>query len=110
MFESTWTSSKSQAAKLWKKVRNVIFGVAQFRRAIRRRSLSLCSNSGSEYDKTSIDSFLDDHIPEKSTIMKSEIVNTAPTEDVLGNQHVISSISEESTGMAIVQGVGGIRY
>lgn len=57
---------------MWKKLRNVIIGIAQFRRAVRRRSMSICSNSGSEYDKMSIDSYLEDTIPEKPEIVKAD--------------------------------------
>lgn len=64
MLEAKWPSPKSKGKLCWTKIRNVIFGVAQFRRAIRRRSLSLYSNSGSEFDQishASMDSYLDDH-------------------------------------------------
>ena len=59
----------SKGKQRWTKIRNVIIGVAQFRRAVRRRSISLYSNSGSEFDQishASVDSYLDDHADKSS--------------------------------------------
>ena len=53
MLEAKWPSRQSAAKLRWLKIRNVIIGVAQFRRVLRRRSLSICSNSGSEFDRLS---------------------------------------------------------
>ncbi|GFR95009.1 C-Myc promoter-binding protein-like [Elysia marginata] len=53
MLEAKWPSRQSKAHLRWMKIRNVVIAVAQFRRAVRRRSLSLYSNSGSELDKIS---------------------------------------------------------
>ncbi|XP_076443222.1 C-myc promoter-binding protein-like isoform X3 [Babylonia areolata] len=64
MLEAKWTSPMSKGKQRWTKIRNVIVAVAQFRRAVRRRSISLYSNSGSEFDQishASVDSYLDDH-------------------------------------------------
>ncbi|XP_012934851.1 DENN domain-containing protein 4B [Aplysia californica] len=61
MLEAKWPSPQSKARLRWLKIRNVIIGVAQFRRAVRRRSLSIYSNSGSEFDRishASADSYL----------------------------------------------------
>ncbi|XP_059175124.1 C-myc promoter-binding protein-like isoform X1 [Physella acuta] len=61
MLEAKWPSPQSKGRLRWLKIRNVIIGVAQFRRAIRRRSISIYSNSGSEFDQishTSVDSYL----------------------------------------------------
>ncbi|XP_070177502.1 DENN domain-containing protein 4C-like isoform X1 [Littorina saxatilis] len=64
MLEAKWASPMSKGKRRWTKIRNLILGVAQFRRNIRRRSISLHSYSGSEYDQishASVDSYLDDH-------------------------------------------------
>ena len=69
MLEAKWTSPMSKGKRRWTKIRNVIIGVAQFRRAVRRRSISLYSNSGSEFDQishASVDSYLDDHADKSS--------------------------------------------
>ena len=71
VFEGTWPTTRSKGAVLWKKIRNVIIGVAQFRRGIRRRSASINSYSESEYDGTSLDSFQDEKI---SILYKKEII------------------------------------
>lgn len=78
VFEGTWPSTRSNASILWRKLRNVIIGAAQFRRRLRRRSMSLNSNSGSDYDRvsrTSIDSFLEEQSEHRSTgiMVKSDI-------------------------------------
>ncbi|XP_033751078.1 C-myc promoter-binding protein-like [Pecten maximus] len=107
VFEGTWPSSRSRGAVLWKKVRNVIFGVAQFRRAIRRRSMSLCSNSGSDYDqisRTSIDSFLEDPGEKPQSIIKSDIVVTDTGSTV--SEAPTSTISEESATSEMVSDRG----
>ncbi|RUS86371.1 hypothetical protein EGW08_005889 [Elysia chlorotica] len=53
MLEAKWPSRQSKAHLRWMKIRNVVIAVAQFRKTVRRRSLSLYSNSGSELDKIS---------------------------------------------------------
>lgn len=53
MLEAKWPSRQSKAHIRWMKIRNVVIAVAQFRKTLRRRSLSLYSNSGSELDKIS---------------------------------------------------------
>ncbi|CAG5132786.1 unnamed protein product, partial [Candidula unifasciata] len=61
MLEAKWPSPKSKGHLRWLKIRNVIIGIAHFRRAIRRRSMSIYSNSGSEFDRishASVDSYL----------------------------------------------------
>lgn len=78
VFEGTWPSTRSNASILWRKLRNVIIGAAQFRRRLRRRSMSINSNSGSDYDRisrTSIDSFLEDHGEQRNAaiMIKSDI-------------------------------------
>ena len=77
MLEGKWPTTVSKGALLWRKVRNVIIGVAKFRKALRRRSVSTYSNSGSEYDQisqVSVDSFLEDHKSDMKheSIMKQE--------------------------------------
>lgn len=77
MLEGQWPSSISKGRLLWRNLRNVIIGVAKFRKAIRRRSLSVYSNSGSEYDQishASFDSFLEDEKGDAKheSIMKSD--------------------------------------
>lgn len=104
VFEGTWPTTKSRGAVLWKKVRNVIIGVAQFRRGIRRRSISLYSNSGSEYDQishASIDSFIED-IPQG--IVKSESMTKEHQNGDTVN-HTTPGTTEESssTGLSVFQ-------
>ncbi|XP_052793201.1 C-myc promoter-binding protein-like isoform X2 [Mya arenaria] len=53
VLEGRWPTTISQGRVLWRKLRNVVLGVAKFKRAVRRRSMSICSNSGSEYDQVS---------------------------------------------------------
>ena len=77
MLEAKWASPMSKGKQRWTKIRNVIIGVAQFRRAIRRRSISLYSNSGSEFDQishASVDSYLDDH-GDKSSVEAAGVVS-----------------------------------
>lgn len=77
VFEGTWPTTRSKGAVLWKKIRNVIIGVAQFRRGIRRRSASINSYSESEYDGTSLDSFLEEHPQDEkiSILYKKESIS-----------------------------------
>ncbi|CAG5134892.1 unnamed protein product [Candidula unifasciata] len=61
MLEAKWPSPQSKGHLTWLKIRNVILGIAQFRHLLRRRSVSVYSNSGSEFDqisRTSADSYL----------------------------------------------------
>ncbi|KAH9487854.1 C-myc promoter-binding protein [Bulinus truncatus] len=78
MLEAKWPSPQSKGRLRWLRIRNVIIGVAQFRRAIRRRSLSLYSNSGSEFDQishTSAESYMGDASGQpKSDVVKSDSV------------------------------------
>lgn len=63
VLESKWPTSETNALQLWRKLRNLIMAVAQFRRSIRRRSMSLCSNSESDFDgisHASVDSFMEE--------------------------------------------------
>ncbi|KAK3096746.1 hypothetical protein FSP39_002860 [Pinctada imbricata] len=83
VLEGTWPTTKSKATIAWRKIRNVIIGVAQFRRAIRRRSLSLYSNSGSEYDQMSLDSFQEETSSDRGIFkpdMNSENKNSSQRE------------------------------
>ncbi|XP_071110635.1 C-myc promoter-binding protein-like [Haliotis cracherodii] len=76
ILEAKWPTHINKGRLLWTKIRNVIIGVAQFRRAIRRRSLSICSNSGSEFDqisRTSVDSYFQEEVLQDPST-KSEIV------------------------------------
>ena len=94
VLEGKWPSSISKGRKLWRKLRNVVIGVAKFRKAVRRRSLSVNSNSGSEFDQTSIDSFLEDQF----TDGKHETIIRGETADVAHGSMVINrgKIPEES--------------
>lgn len=100
MFEGTWPTTKSKASVMWRKMRNVIIGVAQFRRGLRRRSASICSYSESEYDGTSLDSFLGDHGDEKMTVSILKKESTNSDHDPVK----VQSNKEESTstGMLVV--------
>lgn len=98
VLEGKWPSSVSKGRLLWRKLRNVIIGVAKFRKAIRRRSLSVYSNSGSEYDRishASFDSFLEDDKAEgkHESIMRSDS-HTEP-----GTSGRTGRASEESESM-----------
>jgi hypothetical protein len=109
VFEGTWPSTRSNATILWRKLRNVIIGAAHFRRRIRRRSMSINSNSGSDYDRisrTSIDSFLEDHTDRGNpTIMKSDIFSDSSQISTTSSKGTVSTsttVREESnsTGTA----------
>ena len=104
MLEGKWPTTISKGSLLWRKVRNVIIGVAKFRKAIRRRSVSTYSNSGSEYDQisqVSVDSFLEDHKSDMKheSIMRHESVTDGKQNGGHGGK-AISEIPEElaSTG------------
>ncbi|XP_064610092.1 C-myc promoter-binding protein-like isoform X2 [Liolophura sinensis] len=78
VLESKWPSVNSRGMLLWNKLRNVILGVARFRKLSRRRSLSLCSNSGSDFDqisRASIDSYLEDGTGEKVDVHKAGLAD-----------------------------------
>lgn len=79
VLESKWPSSDTNAYLLWTKVRNAIMAVAQFRKALRRRRLSVYSTSESDFDRisrTSTDSLADDIQPlDKVDAVKTEFVN-----------------------------------
>lgn len=98
MLEAKWPSPQSKGRLRWLKIRNVIIGVAQFRRAIRRRSISIYSNSGSEFDQmshTSVDSYLGESKGDK----------LQPTQDVgpeSDNTKCTASLEERmSTGQSL---------
>jgi hypothetical protein len=85
MLEATWTSPMSKGKQRWSTIRNIIVGVAQFRRAIRRRSVSLYSNSGSEFDQishASVDSYLDDH-GDKTSVETGGVLHSKVGKDSL---------------------------
>ncbi|KAL4227448.1 DENN domain-containing protein 4B [Mactra antiquata] len=98
VLEGKWPSSISKGRLLWRKLRNVIIGVAKFRKAIRRRSLSVYSNSGSEYDRishASFDSFLEDD----KTDNKHENIMRADGHHEPGPSGKIGRVLEESESM-----------
>lgn len=106
MLEAKWPSPQSKGRLRWLRIRNVIIGVAQFRRTIRRRSLSLYSNSGSEFDQishTSAESYLGEAASQQKTdVMKSDPVvpigSEHTSEDSLNKNN--GSLEERmSTGM-----------
>ncbi|XP_013393388.1 C-myc promoter-binding protein [Lingula anatina] len=72
VLESKWPAAASTAYIMWNKLRNVVMAIAQLRKGLRRRSMSISSmNSDSEYDRlsrASLDSILDDvqPLPEKA--------------------------------------------
>ncbi|XP_061172987.1 DENN domain-containing protein 4C-like isoform X2 [Saccostrea echinata] len=111
VFEGTWPSTRSNATILWRKLRNVIIGAAQFRRRLRRRSMSINSNSGSDYDRisrTSIDSFLEDHTDRGNpTIMlKSDIFSDSSQISMASKVTVSSTAKEESNSTGGVSDKG----
>ncbi|XP_074649748.1 C-myc promoter-binding protein-like [Tubulanus polymorphus] len=66
VLESKWPSSTSNAYLKWTKLRNVLLAVTQFRNALRRRSMSLYSNSESDPDResrASLESFQEEFVP-----------------------------------------------
>ncbi|BFY98657.1 hypothetical protein BsWGS_01697 [Bradybaena similaris] len=78
MLEAKWPSPKSKGHLRWIKIRNVIIGIAHFRRSIRRRSMSIYSNSGSEFDQISHAS-VDSYLTETQVATKVEAVDVSPT-------------------------------
>ncbi|KAK7491704.1 hypothetical protein BaRGS_00016960 [Batillaria attramentaria] len=107
MLEAKWASPMSKGKLRWTKIRNVIIGVAQFRRAIRRRSLSLYSNSGSEFDQishASVDSYLDDH-GDKSSVEAGSSCKVVFSPDThhteVSSAGVTSGVAETSGGAAV---------
>ncbi|XP_067665838.1 C-myc promoter-binding protein-like isoform X2 [Haliotis asinina] len=104
ILEAKWPTHINKGRLLWTKIRNVIIGVAQFRRAIRRRSLSICSNSGSEFDqisRTSVDSYFQEEVLQDPST-KSEIVVTDSANGNADTAAVVKANIEErlSTGSA----------
>lgn len=98
MLEAKWPSPMSKGKLRWTKIRNVIIGVAQFRKAIRRRSLSLYSNSGSEYDQishASVDSYLDDHGDKPATETSIKPVFTPDIQDTNAG---VASLGDTGSG------------
>lgn len=79
LLESKWPTSETNAYQLWRKLRNLIMAVAQFRHSIRRRSISLYSNSESDFDgisHASVDSFIEEQSnPDGNTSTKTEFVS-----------------------------------
>ena len=79
MLESKWPSSESNAYLLWTKVKNVIMSVAQFKRGLKDRRLSMYSNSSSEFDcisQRSGDSIMEEgHVDKPDTGKSDPIVN-----------------------------------
>lgn len=78
MLEAKWPSPKSKGHLRWIKIRNVIIGIAHFRRSIRRRSMSIYSNSGSEFDQISHAS-VDSYLTETQVATKAEAADVSPT-------------------------------
>ncbi|XP_050402671.2 C-myc promoter-binding protein isoform X3 [Patella vulgata] len=96
MLEAQWPSPNSKGRhKMWTKLRNMIVGVAQFRRNVRRRSVSMCSTSEGEYDKvsrTSVDSYMEDGV-QKITSIKSETFLDDTTEPHISKANVEDRLS-----------------
>ncbi|XP_047219179.1 C-myc promoter-binding protein-like isoform X4 [Girardinichthys multiradiatus] len=92
VLESTWPSSTRGGYFLWMKLRNVILGVAQFKRALRRHGpliqspLSACCfwADGSDLDAVShgsLDSSAEPNLAEQSPFA-SDSVKVDPTDDI----------------------------
>ena len=84
VLESKWPSSESKAYLMWNKLRCVLLAMAQFRMNlhIKKRRLSVCSTSESDFDRisrASTDSFIDeiqvDHKHEGHKPNNTEFVN-----------------------------------
>ncbi|GFO50358.1 C-myc promoter-binding protein [Plakobranchus ocellatus] len=107
MLEAKWPSRQSRAHLRWMKIRNVVIAVAQFRKTVRRRSLSLYSNSGSELDKishASVDSCMCD--AQSSTSAATAVTNTGVSRGNSftksgsnGQQIALKVANSESTNM-----------
>ncbi|KAH3837816.1 hypothetical protein DPMN_111217 [Dreissena polymorpha] len=85
VLEGIWPTAINQGRVLWRKLRNVVLGVAKFKRTVRRRSVSTFSSSESDQiSRTSYDSFLeDDRVDARhEPIMKSEGHVEVPMFDV----------------------------
>lgn len=99
VLEGKWPTNINQGRLLWRKLRNVVIGVAKFKKAVRRRSMSVYSNSGSEYDQTSVDSCLEDEKTDTKheSIMKGDNhIETGTYDSVPGAKH--GKIPEEVEG------------
>ena len=78
VLESKWPSGESNADILWRKLRNVVMAVAQFRQALRRRRLSMYSTSESDFDRISresSESFPEDLVVDRHDGSKPEFVH-----------------------------------
>ena len=63
----------------WSRLRNVITAVSQFRRVLRQRQLSACSNSENDFDRISTDSFLEEFgVADKTDSATREISHAEP--------------------------------
>ncbi|KAL3993367.1 tripartite motif-containing protein 21 [Sarotherodon galilaeus] len=85
VLESTWPSSTRGGYFLWMKLRNVILGVAQFKRALRRHALLTQSplSDGSDLDAVShgsLDSSADTNLVEQGPYA-ADSVKVDPTDD-----------------------------
>ncbi|XP_047219180.1 C-myc promoter-binding protein-like isoform X5 [Girardinichthys multiradiatus] len=86
VLESTWPSSTRGGYFLWMKLRNVILGVAQFKRALRRHGPLIQSplSDGSDLDAVShgsLDSSAEPNLAEQSPFA-SDSVKVDPTDDI----------------------------
>ncbi|MEQ2252101.1 hypothetical protein ILYODFUR_018284, partial [Ilyodon furcidens] len=86
VLESTWPSSTRGGYFLWMKLRNVILGVAQFKRALRRHGPLTQSplSDGSDLDAVShgsLDSSVEPNLAEQSPFA-SDSVKVDPTDDI----------------------------
>ncbi|KAK0048974.1 DENN domain-containing protein 4B [Biomphalaria pfeifferi] len=96
MLEAKWPSPQSKGRLRWLRIRNVIIGVAQFRRTIRRRSLSLYSNSGSEFDQISHTS-AESYLGEAASQQKTDVVKSDPVIPI-GSEHTSEDSLNKNNG------------
>ena len=71
VLESKWPTSNTSAYLQWTKLKNTILAVAQFKRSLHSRRQSVYSNSESDLDGQSMDSYLDSE-PVGATILIKE--------------------------------------
>ncbi|XP_075892596.1 C-myc promoter-binding protein-like isoform X3 [Nelusetta ayraudi] len=102
VLESTWPSSTRGGYFLWMKLRNVLLGVAQFKRALRRHAPLAQSplSDGSDLDAVShgsLDSSADAHVAEQPHFAAAAKVDTADDRSSTGDQSDLgyNSLSKE---------------
>ncbi|CAH1795855.1 unnamed protein product [Owenia fusiformis] len=117
VLESKWPSKETNAYQLWTKVRNLIMGVAQFKRALRRRSIASLSESDLDgISRASVDSFLDDVCSDKvdsgtgSGTGSDKIDGATKPDAAMGTSPVDTVHKEEGTSITSLGGASDRGY